>query len=125
MTALEAYLARLPAARRERVRTMCGAFRRADRKARLGMTYRMPTFERDGNRVAVGSQKNHVCVYFCCRDLIANVAAAHPGINTGVGCVRIRDNQEIPLRELVRSFKRAMKWDAGASRRSREETRTT
>ena len=72
------------------------------------MRYKMPTYERKNAWVAVASQKNYLSVYFCSEDLIANIKRKYPNLSTGKGCVRIRDNQEVPMSELKRAFIRAL-----------------
>ena len=72
------------------------------------MKYKMPTFEKGDNWVALANQKNYISVYFCSEELIENIKNSHPEISTGKGCVRIRDSQEIPLEELKKSFIKAM-----------------
>jgi len=81
------------------------------------MQYRMPTFTKDGNFVALASQKHYLAVYFCADELIRGIKAKHPELNCGVGCVRIRDTQAVPLKELVASFKKAMRFKQGARAR--------
>ena len=68
----------------------------------------MPTFERDGNWVALANNKKYISVYFCSEDLISNIKKQYPELDTGKGCVRIKDKNEIPLNELKNSFKKAM-----------------
>ncbi len=105
---IQKYLSGLPEKRRERINSICEAFQIAGKSCAETMKYRMPTFENGKNWVSVGNQKNYISVYFCSAALIENIRAKHPQINTGKGCVRIRDNQEIPFPDLVESFKKAM-----------------
>ena len=72
------------------------------------MRYRMPTFDRNGLWVAFASQKAHLAVYFCSTALIEGVRAHHPELDCGVGCVRIRDTQHVPIYELRKAFARAL-----------------
>ncbi|MDA2918386.1 DUF1801 domain-containing protein [Desulfobacterota bacterium AH_259_B03_O07] len=72
------------------------------------MKYRMQTFEKNGNWVCLANQKNSISVYFCSEDLIKPIKEKFPKLSTGKGCVRIKDNQGVPIKELVRSFKLAM-----------------
>jgi uncharacterized protein YdhG (YjbR/CyaY superfamily) len=72
------------------------------------MRYRMPTFELHGAWVAMASQKHYCAVYFCSAALIASLRAHHPELDYGVGCVRIRDNQHLPVYELREAFARAL-----------------
>jgi uncharacterized protein YdhG (YjbR/CyaY superfamily) len=103
-----AYLEGLPGPRRDRLTRLCKRFQAAAPGARLTMRYKMPTFELDDRRVSLGNQKQYLAVYFCCNDLIGNIIARHPEINTGVGCVRVRDTQDVPEKELLTSFRKAL-----------------
>lgn len=107
---LHHYLSELPAHRKKRIDQIRQAFHAAFENSVETLKYRMPTFENDKNWVSVGNQKNYISVYFCSETLIENIRAKHPHINTGKGCVRIRDNQEIPILDLVESFKKAMQF---------------
>ena len=76
----------------------------------------MPTYEKGINWAAVGNQKNYVSVYFCSEDMIKNIKKKHPSLSTGKGCVRIKDNQDIQIADLLASFKKAMKYKKPANK---------
>ena len=107
---IQEYLSKLPAKRKERINSIRKAFQSADINSLETMKYKMPTFENGENWVSIGNQKKYISVYFCSQELIENIRINQPHINTGKGCVRIRDNQEIPIRDLVESFKNAMQF---------------
>ena len=104
-----AYLQNAPDTRRKRLVSLCKQFQAAAPRAKLTMLYKMPTFEYDGRWVSFGNQKHYIAVYFCSKDLIKNLVAHHPELNIGVGCVRIRDTQEVPEKELLASFLKALR----------------
>ena len=102
------YLSAIPAERKERIESIRTAFLDSVEDVVETMKYKMPTYEKDPNWAAIGNQKHYISVYFCSEEIIGNIIKKHPGINTGKGCVRIKDRQDIPLSELVVSFKKAM-----------------
>lgn len=75
--------------------------------AEENMRYKMPTFEMNGNWVALANQQSYVCVYFCCADLVKDITRKHPKLSTGTGCVRVRDTQEVPTDDLLAAMDRA------------------
>ena len=105
---IEQYIAGLPAVRKKRVTDIRKAFLGAMNDIEETMRYRMPTYEKGANWAAVGSRKNYLSVYFCSEEMIRNIKRKHPGIITGKGCVRIKDHQEVPIKDLVVSFRKAM-----------------
>ncbi len=108
MTEFETYLSDLSDFRKERVVKILDAFKKAAPKATSSLKYKMPTFENGTNWASVGNQKHYISVYFCNEEIIENIKDKHPELSTGKGCVRIKDRQEIPINELVKSFKKAM-----------------
>ncbi len=105
---LRSYVAALAPERKRRFTAVRAAIHEAAERVVESMRYRMPTFEKDGAWVAMASRKNYLAVYFCSADLIAGVRAHHPELDCGVGCVRIRDNQHVPIFELRRAFEQAL-----------------
>ena len=105
---IKTYLADLPAIRKERLERIREAFLNAVESIEETMRYKMPTYQKGPNWAALGNQKHYISIYFCSPELIANIKHKHPQLSTGKGCVRIRDNQALPLDELVESFKKAM-----------------
>lgn len=102
------YLAGLSPSRRERAEVIRKAFLGAVDDVVETMRYRMPTYEKGPSWAAIGSQKYYLSVYFCSGEIIDNIRKKHPGLSTGKGCVRIRDRQEVPTRDLAASFRKAM-----------------
>lgn len=76
--------------------------------AGVSFPYKMPSFSTPAGGLSIGNQKNYVCVYFCGPELIQNIRDKHPDLDCGVGCVRIRDTQTLPLRELKVSARKAL-----------------
>ena len=107
--AVDKYYSTIPEFRLNRIQKIRSTFLKSDNEVRESFKYKMPTFEKDGNWVALANQKNYISVYFCSEDLISNIRKKHPELNTGKGCVRIKDNNQIPLLELKKSFTRALK----------------
>lgn len=68
------------------------------------MTYRMPTFEVSDNWVSVASQNNYFSIYFCQEKLILNIKKAFPDLSYGKACVRLKDKDYLPKKELERSI---------------------
>ena len=104
----ESYLSDLPSHRRERIIEILKAFIKAQPEAITSLKYKMPTFENGPNWASVGNQKLYISVYFCNEEIIKNIKEKHPNINTGKGCVRIKDNHKVPIDDLVFSFNNAM-----------------
>jgi uncharacterized protein YdhG (YjbR/CyaY superfamily) len=104
------YLTNVPRQRRKRLETIRKAFLHSEPDVKESMRYKMPTFEKGQNWAAVANQKNYISVYFCSDEIIENIKRKHPGLSTGKVCVRIKDNQDIPINDLVVSFRKAMKF---------------
>lgn len=68
--------------------------------ATVSMRYRMPTFERQGNWLAIGNQKRYISVYTCCREMIEGFCEEHPEIKSGKGCLNFRDGDDLYLKDL-------------------------
>ena len=107
--AVDKYYSDITDFRLNRILKIRRAFLKSDKGVRETFKYKMPTFEKDGNWVALANQKNYISVYFCSEDLISNIKRKYPELNTGKGCVRFIDKNNIPLEELKKSFNRAMK----------------
>jgi uncharacterized protein YdhG (YjbR/CyaY superfamily) len=106
---VQAYFDALPEHRRERLLALREVFLKAEKGVEESMRYKMPTYEKDGNGVSIGNQKNHICMYFCCAELVADIREKHPKLSIGTGCVRIRDTQPVPTEDLKKAFKNALK----------------
>jgi uncharacterized protein YdhG (YjbR/CyaY superfamily) len=102
------YLAALAPERKRRAAAIRAAILDAADGLVESLRYRMPTFERNGLWVAFASRKAYLAVYFCNGALIDNVRVHHPELDCGVGCVRIRDTQHVPIYELRTAFVQAL-----------------
>jgi len=105
---LEDYYANLPDNRRVRILDIRTKFVNAVDGLKETMKYKMPTFEKGDNWVCVANQKNYISVYFCDEKLIGDIKINSPEINTGKGCVRIKDTQVVPIDKLLKCFIKAM-----------------
>ena len=106
---IENYYSDLPKDRMKRINKIRTVFLSSEIGISETFKYKMPTFEKDGNWVALANNKNYISVYFCSEELIKNIKKKYPDINTGKGCVRLRDNDKILLNELKKSFLTAMR----------------
>lgn len=106
---VEAWIANQPERRQARLRELCSLVMAVEPKAEVSFQYKMPSFMKADGGVSVGNQKNYVCVYFCAAHLVENIRMKHPDLNIGVGCVRIRDTQDVPLTELRKSLRLAFR----------------
>jgi len=102
------YLAKIPPDRKTRTLSIRKSFHGTVKNVEETMRYRMPTFEKNGNSVSMASQKHYLAVYFCSEEIIQPIKNKFPKLSTGKGCVRIRDNQEVPIKELAACFKKAI-----------------
>ncbi|THB75043.1 MAG: DUF1801 domain-containing protein [Desulfobulbaceae bacterium] len=102
------YLKELPASRQKRIIAIVHEFIKSQPDAEMSLKYKMPTFEIGPNWASVGNQKHYISIYFCNEKIIENIKEKYPKISTGKGCVRIKDNQEIPIEDLVESFNKAL-----------------
>ena len=60
----------------------------------------MPTYRLRENFIAWGSLRQHLAVYTCSSERIAGFRARHPEVQAGLGCLRFRDRQRLPLADL-------------------------
>ena len=104
--AVERYYSSLPENRLNRVKKIRNSLLETCIGVKETFKYKMPTFEKDGNWVALANNKNYISVYFCSEDLILNIKKRYPELDTGKGCVRIKDNNKLPIDELKNSFKK-------------------
>ena len=110
MTTLADYLAAMPQERRARVDTLRDLIRRLYPDAEESMDYKMPTFRQGEGWVAVANQKQYVSLYTCSAEHLAPFKQKHPKINTGKGCIRFRDRDELPLDDLEQVITSAMEF---------------
>lgn len=110
------YLKKIPPDRKALLLDLRRSFHSTVKNVEETMRYRMPTFEKNGNWVCIASQKHYLAVYFCSEELIQPIKSKHPHLSTGKGCVRIRDNQDVPLKDLAACFKKAINMKKSHSR---------
>lgn len=106
--AIGRYIARVPAARRERALALHGLILSLFPQAAVSLEYRMPTFRLGGNFIAWASTRQHLALYTCSGERVAGFRARHPEIGGGAGCLRFRDRQRLPLADLAQVVKNAL-----------------
>ena len=106
--AIGRYIARVPQARRERVLALHGLILSLFPQAAVSMEYRMPTYRLGANFISWGSMKRHIAIYTCSSERIAGFRARHPEVLGGLGCLRFRDSQRLPLADLAQVVKNAL-----------------
>jgi uncharacterized protein YdhG (YjbR/CyaY superfamily) len=105
---LSEYIAKIPPERRKRFGSICRVIEDAAPGMRLTFRYRMPTYEGQGDWVAVGNQRHHIGIYFCDREHVQALLAAQPHLDAGKGCVRVRDGDSLDLEVLGQVFRKQM-----------------
>lgn len=108
MHAIDEYLEGIPPGRRQRMEQLIGSIGSWFPEAAISMKYRMPTFETNGNWVAVANRKNYVSLYTCSEETIQPYIEKHPEIKHGKGCLNFRDRDEIDFPELREVTVRAL-----------------
>jgi uncharacterized protein YdhG (YjbR/CyaY superfamily) len=106
--AIGRYVARVPAARRERALALHGLILSLFPQAAVSLEQRMPTYRLGDNFIAWGSMQQHLAVYTCSGERIAGYLARHPEVQAGLGCLRFRDHQRLPLADLAQVVKNAL-----------------
>ncbi len=106
--AIGRYLARVPQARRERALALHGLILSLFPQAVVSMQYRMPTYRLGENFIAWASTRQHLAVYTCSGERIAGFRARHPEVQGGLGCLRFRDSQRLPLADLAQVVRTAL-----------------
>jgi uncharacterized protein YdhG (YjbR/CyaY superfamily) len=66
-------------------------------RAKVDMTYRMPTYKAKDGWVAIANQKRYVSLYTCGAHHIAEFKEKYPGIRTGKGCINFKVTDQIPV----------------------------
>lgn len=102
------YLARVPEARRERARALHGLIMHLFPQATVSLAHRVPTYRLGENFIAWGSTQRHLAVYTCSGERIAGFRAQHPEVQAGLGCLRFRDSQRLPLADLAQVVRNAL-----------------
>lgn len=106
--AIVRYLARVPAARRERALALHGLILSLFPQAVVSMEYRIPTYRLGANFVAWGSTQRHLAVYTCSAERIAGFCNRHPEVQGRLGSLRFRDSQRLPLADLAQVVRNAL-----------------
>jgi uncharacterized protein YdhG (YjbR/CyaY superfamily) len=106
--AIGGYLKRVPEARRERALALHGLILSLFPQAAVSLEYRMPTYRLAANYIAWASTQRHLAIYTCSGERIAGFRARHPEVRGGLGCLRFRDSQRLPLADLAQVVKNAL-----------------
>jgi hypothetical protein len=106
--AIAGYLARVPDGRRERALALHGLILSLFPQAEVSLGKRMPTYRLGPNFVSWGSTKGHLALYTCSAERIAGFRARHPEVRGGLGCLRLRDSQRLPLADLGQVVRNAL-----------------
>jgi uncharacterized protein YdhG (YjbR/CyaY superfamily) len=102
------YLARVPAARRERALALHGLILSQFPQAAVSMRRRMPTYRLGENFIAWASTRQHLAVYTHSAERIAGFRARHSEVQGEGGCLQFRDSQRLPLADLAQVVKAAL-----------------
>ena len=106
--AIARYMARVPAARRERALALHGLILSLFPQAAVSLEHRMPTYRLGANFIAWGSMQQHLAVYTCSAERIAGFRARHARAQRGLACLRFRDSQRLPLADLAQVVRSAL-----------------
>jgi len=106
--AVGGYIKRVPEARRERALALHGLILSLFPQAAVSLEHRMPTYRLGANFIAWGDMKRHLAIYTCSGERIAGFRARHPEVQGGLGCLRFRDSQRLPLADLALVVKNAL-----------------
>jgi uncharacterized protein YdhG (YjbR/CyaY superfamily) len=77
-------------------------------RAKVDMSYRMPTYKAKDGWVAIANQKRYVSLYTCGAHHIAEFKEKYPGIRTGKGCINFRATDQIPVTAVKTVIKHAI-----------------
>jgi uncharacterized protein YdhG (YjbR/CyaY superfamily) len=93
---VDAYLAGLPAGRKQALDTLRALILERAPQATESMRYRMPTYD-DGRVIcAMASQKHYMSLYLD-TEMVEKYSAALAHLNVGKSCVRFRKLEDLPL----------------------------
>jgi len=106
---LEEYMQKVPWERMERFTELLYRIKAWFPESELSMKYKMPTFELEGNWVAIANQKNYISVYTCSFEHIEPYVEKHPEIKRGKGCLNFRDKDGIDYDDLRQVVENAIK----------------
>ena len=105
---IKKYTETLPELRRQRIEIICDLILKQFPEITIDLKYKMPTFHLDEGWVAVANQKNYVSLYTCGYHHIESFKIKHPRINTGKGCIRFKDKDELPQEDLLAVIEHAI-----------------
>ena len=93
---VDAYIAALPALRRERLEAARRSIHAQFGDVGESIEWKMPVFRRGEAYVGVASQKSYVSVYLGCSDTARRLMASDPQLKGGKACVNITDSTPWP-----------------------------
>ena len=102
------YISFLPPERRDRLYSVHSMIVELYPDAIIGMKYKMPTYQVGDGWVAIANQKNYISLYTCGYHHIEKFKVKYPKINTGKGCIRFKDKDPLPLKDLQMVIKHAI-----------------
>ena len=77
-------------------------------QSKVNLKYKMPTYEAEKGRQAIGNQKNYWSVYTCCLEKISAYLASNPQVKHGVDCINFRKKDEVDLKAMKKVILQAM-----------------
>ena len=104
------YISSLPSERKDRFQSIHTMIVELYPNATIDMKYKMPTYQIGEGWVAIANQKNYVSLYTCGYHHIEKFKVKHPKINTGKGCIRFKDRDPLPLKDLQSVVKHAIEY---------------
>ncbi len=103
-TTVDAYLAQVPAERREHLETIRGLCRRYLPEHEEAIDWGMPVYRRDGKaEFAWASQARHISLYVMKDGVVAANAERLAGLDMGKGCIRLKPRAEVDV-DLIRAL---------------------
>ena len=100
---VDAYIARLPAARQSEMEALRAFVHEVLGDGREAIWYRMPAFETSGLVCTIAAQKHHYAVYICDPALLDGYRDRFAGLSLGKGCIRFKSFDAVP-REALRDI---------------------
>ena len=105
-----AYLAEVPAERRQAVEKLRDLCRESLPGAEESIEYGMPVYKRDGVlQVAFASQKQYIALYIGRKEVLDEFQDQFPGVSCGKGCLRFSKPEKIDFATVKRLLKRNAK----------------
>lgn len=99
---VERYIAAIPPERRKRFKALHALILELYPQAVVDMKYKMPTYTFGEGWVALANQKNYISLYTCGYHHIESFKANNPGIKTGKGCINLKDDDDLPIKDMKR-----------------------